>query len=174
MKLAQDSDENLSTLLQYYCYQPELTAKLDGLGQATIDQKIVDEIVLWKVNRYASLAQEALSALNSLIAIEPGKHNEAAKELSLLLRQRGVDLPMASTLMRFRNPKAFQIIDRHAYRAVTGNDYPLHTNSSIQQKIDTYFAYLDILVELTSSKRVDFQSLDRILYIFDKRENGKL
>ena len=81
---------------------------------------------------------------------------------------------MASTFLRFRNTKAFQIIDRHAYRAVYGEDYPLYHSSSDDAKIDLYFCYLDDLHALAGSKRVDFKILDRVLYVFDKKFNGKL
>ena len=81
---------------------------------------------------------------------------------------------MASTFLRFRNRKAFQIIDRHAYRAVWGKDYPLYSSSSDDAKIDLYFGYLDGLFGLAESKKVDFENLDRVLYVFDKEVNGKL
>jgi thermostable 8-oxoguanine DNA glycosylase len=91
-----------------------------------------------------------------------------------LLREPGVDLAMASTFLRFRNKRAFQIIDRHAYRAVYGKNYPLHSSSSDDAKIDLYFRYLDELFVFADSKKVSFKILDRVLYVFDKRVNGKL
>ena len=94
--------------------------------------------------------------------------------LATLLGESGVDLPMASTFLRFRNPRAFQIIDRHAYRAVYGEDYPLYSSSSDSAKIDLYFRYLDALFALAESKNVEFDILDRVLYILDKQVNGKL
>jgi hypothetical protein len=81
---------------------------------------------------------------------------------------------MASTLLRFKNPKVYQIIDRHAYRAIYGEDYPLFSASGIDKKIEVYFNYLDELVSLSITKNVDFRTLDRVLYVFDKRQNGKL
>jgi hypothetical protein len=81
---------------------------------------------------------------------------------------------MASTLLRFRNPATFQIIDRRAYRAVTGDDYPLYSKSRAKRKIDLYFTYLDALVALASKKNMAFKDLDRILYVFDKQKNGTL
>ena len=61
------------------------------------------------------------------------------------------------------NRGAFQIIDRHAYRAVYGDDYPLYASSSDESKIDIYFRYLDALFALAESKDVDFETLDRVL-----------
>jgi hypothetical protein len=81
---------------------------------------------------------------------------------------------MASTFLRFRNRKAFQIIDRHGYRAMYGEDYPLYSRSASDAKIDLYCDYLDRLFALADLKRVDFEILDRVLYVFDKQVNGKL
>ena len=81
---------------------------------------------------------------------------------------------MASTLLRFRNPETFQIIDRHAYRAVYGHDYPLSSASNDAAKIELYFRYLDDLIELARTKDLEFRTLDRVLYVFDKLNNGKL
>jgi hypothetical protein len=81
---------------------------------------------------------------------------------------------MASTLLRFRNPSVFQIIDRHAYRAVYGKAYPLYTASPIRQKLSVYFQYLDDLLELCRRKRLVYRTIDRLLYMFDKMQNGKL
>lgn len=174
MKQARDWNGNLTEFLEDYKYQPDLTGKLDSLAATPFDQAMINEIVLWKVNRYAKLQTDALDALNKLVDVKPKQHRQAASQVTQLIAQLGVDLPMASTLLRFRNPQAFQIIDRHAYRAITGDDYPLYSASGVQRKIDVYFQYLDELFVLAESKDVPFHDLDRILYIFDKRQNGKL
>jgi thermostable 8-oxoguanine DNA glycosylase len=165
---------SLTDFLKGYRYQPELTVKLDRIGPQRFSQNVINEIVLWKVNRYAELSPKALDALNSLIDTKPKSHRTAKAELATLLREPGVDLAMASTFLRFRNRKAFQIIDRHGYRAVYGEDYPLHSSSRDDAKIDLYFDYLDALFALADSRQVDFDSLDRALYVFDKQVNGKL
>jgi thermostable 8-oxoguanine DNA glycosylase len=101
-------------------------------------------------------------------------HRTAKAALATLLREPGVDLAMASTFLRFRNSQTFQIIDRHAYRAVYGEDYPLYSSSSNDAKIELYVCYLDRLFALAESKKVDFKILDRVLYLLDKHVNGKL
>ncbi|MBU2769609.1 hypothetical protein A4U49_04955 [Acidithiobacillus ferrivorans] len=174
MKLAKEWDGNLTDLMTEYSFQPELTRKLDGVSNQSFDQPLVNEIVLWKVNRYAPLSQSTFAALNELSKIETGKHKESESILKSLLREPGVDLPMASTLLRFKNPQVFQIIDRHAYRALYGEDYPLYSASGLDNKIKVYFKYLDDLIALSQSKNVDFKILDRVLYVFDKQHNGKL
>ena len=48
-----------------YNYQNELTAKLDNL-KYDFDQNIINEIVLWKVSRYALLDTETLKLIKKL------------------------------------------------------------------------------------------------------------
>jgi len=175
MKRAQDWEGNLALFLCEYNYQPNLTPKLDALRpDDSFDQSLINEIVLWKVNRYALLKEDVLEQLNKLTNVTLENRGDAEPTLRSLLGESGIDLPMASTLMRFRNPNTFQIIDRHAYRAVTGDDYPLHSASSQDRKVEVYSKYLDKLVALAESKKLTFAKLDRILYIFDKQENGAL
>jgi thermostable 8-oxoguanine DNA glycosylase len=106
--------------------------------------------------------------------LKPGEHEHGRAVLQELLKVHGVDLPMASTLLRFRNPSVFQIIDRHAFRALYGRDYPLHTQSPAERKIEVYFAYLDDLRSLCELKGLKFETVDRVLYVFDKEANGGL
>ena len=170
---ATDYDGDLSAFLTTYRYQPDLTKSLDGL-EKSFEQADVNEIVLWKVNRYAQLSRETLRELNGVVDLKPGSHKSASKAVSALLRERGVDLPMASTLLRFRNPRVFQIIDGHAYRAISGADHSAFWGSTIESKVELYFRYLDDLIDLARAKNVDFQALDRMLYEFDKKKNGTL
>jgi len=174
VKRAEEWEGALADFLKDYRYQRELTVHLDGLGSQPFAQDVINEIVLWKLNRYAKLSPSALEALNSVTDTQPKAHRTAKAALATLLGEPGVDLAMASTFLRFRNTKAFQIIDRHAYRAVYGEDYPLYSSSSDDAKIDLYFRYLDRLFAFADSKKVDFKILDRVLYVFDKQVNGKL
>lgn len=169
-----DYKNNLNDFLKSYSYQSVLTKKLDNLYDVAFTQLIINEIVLWKVNRYVALNNDILLGIDHLKVLTTGMHQQAETLLKSLLNTRGVDLPMASAFLRFRNPKAFQIIDRHAYRAIYGRDYPLHTTSPIQRKISIYFEYLDKLIELCKKRNLDFQTIDRLLYEFDKRINGSL
>jgi hypothetical protein len=53
----QNCDGNLSDYLKRYRYQSELTAHLDTLPDELFSQETVNEIVVWKVNRYVRVAQ---------------------------------------------------------------------------------------------------------------------
>ena len=46
-------------------YQVELTKKLDSLN-SDFSQEILNEIILWKVNRYAKFDEETLNLLNKI------------------------------------------------------------------------------------------------------------
>ena len=58
---------------------------------------------------------------------------------------------MASTCLRFQNSNVFQIIDRHAYRAITGEPYTLHSTTPTTKRMAVYFQYLDALHFLAAS-----------------------
>lgn len=165
---------DLNTFLAQYNYQPELTARLDNLEDTTLDQSLINDIVLWKVNRYVKVNDDIVGPISELKVLKAGEHRKSKKELSSLLELNGVDLPMASTILRFINPEVFQIIDRHAYRAIYENKYPLYTSTPTDRKLSVYFDYIDELIKLCKLKALSFTTIDRLLYIFDKKNNGKL
>src|SRR4030067_3156173 len=148
LMIASDFPGDLNTFLAFYKFQPELTKRLDNLENVSIDQSLINEIVLWQVNRYVCLDNENMEQLKKLKLLKAGEHKNANDILKALLGVNGVDLPMASTILRFINPKVFQIIDRHAYRAVYGRKYSLYQTTSPERKISVYFEYLDNLTEL--------------------------
>jgi thermostable 8-oxoguanine DNA glycosylase len=147
---------------------------LDDLQDLKLSQELLDEIVLWKVNRYVSLHEDQLRRIDDVRTLKPGEHEKARPILEDLLEAHGVDLPMASTFLRFRNPSVFQIIDRHAYRALYGRDYKLFPKTPAKKKINVYFTYLDDLRSLCNAKGLGFSTVDRVLYVFDKETNGTL
>lgn len=168
------ADVDPQAYMRYYDYQPELTSHLDSLEDRPFDQAMVNEIVLWKVDRYAQLPADLLARLNDLQALQSGEHRQAEPTLRELLGVRGVDISMASTLLRFRNPRVFQIIDRHAYRALYGEDCPLYAGMSEDRKVALYWEYLDAIWKLCTSKQLEFSLADRFLYTLDRQHNGKL
>jgi thermostable 8-oxoguanine DNA glycosylase len=171
---ASEFSGDLNTFLAFYNYQPELTKRLDNLENASIDQSLINEIVLWKVNRYVRIGDGDMEQLKNLKVLKAGEHKRGNEVLKALMGINGVDLPIASTILRFINPKVFQIIDRHAYRAVYGKKYPLYQATPTERKISLYFEYISDLIDLCKSKGLAFTTIDRLLYIFDKKNNGKL
>lgn len=171
IQTAQNFRGDLTEFLRRYTHQPKLTAKLDAGASQPFSQEAINEIVLWKVNRYAPLSGAIRAALHTLGTLRPHQHRQGNNILLQLLASDGVDLPMASTFLRFQAPNVFQIIDRHAYRAVYGIPYPLYSATAPELKASTYFDYLDRLHLLARSRGLAFRDLDRILYIFDKERN---
>ena len=169
-----DYEKDSKVFLSDYEYQPALTDKLDKLDEETFNQELLNEILLWKVNRYATFDKEILDQIDSVKDYKLGEHRKGMNVLHGLLKIKGVDIAMASTILRFRNPEVYQIIDRHAYRAVYGSKYPLYPSSSPYQKVDLYFDYLDELITIAEEKGIEFKTIDRLLYEFDKQLNGKL
>lgn len=163
-------------------YQEELTNKLDDCSD-DFNQEIINEIVLWKVNRYAKLPDEAFKLLNKISTNETVLTTEqkdiARKLLFILLetKTKGIQLPMASTILRFRNKNLFQIIDQRVYRILYGKTLNLKSNKTeevIMNEIDMYFKYLDKLKRECEKREIPFPESDRILYMADKYYNKEV
>lgn len=156
-----------------YKYQLELTSKLDNLN-SDFNQEIINEIVLWKVNRYSFLDDETLALLNQI-----SKEDEVLKVelttqiLTKLLNTKGIQLPMASTILRFKNPDIYQIIDQRVYRFISGNNLPVYF-STIEKQIDFYIEYLQKLRQVCIEKEIEFSLSDRIIYELDKLHNKEI
>ena len=68
-KTIYDNDFNIQKSDHEFDYQADLTKKLDS-DRSKFNQERLNEIVLWKVNRFAAFNDEAIQALNS---IDPNK-----------------------------------------------------------------------------------------------------
>lgn len=159
-------------------YQSELTKKLDFNSSGQLNQNWVNEVVLWKVNRYAVLDSESIQMLNQ---IDPASkvidEDFTRKIIPILLSQKGVRLPMASTFLRFRNPFIYQIIDQRAYRFAMGSDLissTFQTAVSKEKASELYLEYLRKLQEISSERNQPFEFLDRVLYMADKEHNRSI
>ncbi|OGP92236.1 MAG: hypothetical protein A2157_12995 [Deltaproteobacteria bacterium RBG_16_47_11] len=153
-------------------FNPDLTNELDNI-KGDFDENIINKIALWKLNRFPRLTDDLIRRLNK-IGNDEGHKEEHKKLLIDLLGCRGVQLPMASTFLRFKNPKLFQIIDQHVYRLLTGDELslPLSNSQSNKEKIcQFYFRYLEDLEKKCKELEIPFEKADRILYKADKRIN---
>lgn len=172
MKKIQDlnpTKEELSNL--EFNYQSELTEKLDNVN-SDFNQEFINEIVLWKINRYAKLTTETLNLLNRI-----DQESEfidldlTGKILMNLLETKGIRLPMASTILRFKNPNIYQIIDQRVYRIIYGTELKLKYNPN--DNIIQYLDYLTDLQKVCDNFQIPFSESDRILYSYDKKVNDK-
>ena len=155
-------------------YQKALTVKLDKFD-SDFDQASINEIVLWKVNRYAHLKSDVLVELNSIKRSDT-KLNEVLTRNLLrgLLSTKGIQLPMASTILRFKNPKLYQIIDQRVFRIIYGEKLHLgynQNNKRNDEQIDLYLKYLIELRKFSEKLGIKFELSDRILFMADRRIN---
>jgi hypothetical protein len=158
-------------------YQDELTPSLDSFS-GDFDQNKINEIVLWKVNRYAKLDEHALSLINTIQETDREiDENLTKKILRILLdkKSKGIQLPMASTILRFKNKYIYQIIDQRVYRSIySGRILELKSHPSkknIEQNINAYLDYLTDLREVCDKRSISFEQSDRVLYNADKHNN---
>lgn len=150
-------------------YQKDLTKSLDN-GRKVFDQNTINEIVLWKVNRFAHLDPGALDSLNKVSLETDGIDEDLTREIMLaLLKTKGIRLAMASTILRFKNPEIYQILDQRVYRYIYGKAvaYP----KSLCDQVEFYIDYLKKLRSECSKHEVPFAYSDRVLYMADKKEN---
>jgi hypothetical protein len=175
VKTVQDDDFNIVNSDKEFTYQNELTSKLDR-NTNLFNQDIINEIVLWKVNRYAKLEDETLLLINEIeidsIELDIEKTKEILKKLLLI---KGIQLPMASTILRFRNKNIYQIIDQRVFRIIyQGKTLKISTylsEKNINGQIDIYIKYLSDLRIICQELQIPFCDADRILYMADKRIN---
>ena len=156
-----------------YSYQIKLTNKLDRIK--TITKNNSNEIVLWKINRYINLDNKSMSLINS-ISKSSNRLNKklTVKVLENLLAIKGMRLPIASTFLRFRNPKIYQIIDKRVYRFIYRKKLNISspkTFENIDNQIKLYLDYLTDLKIICRQYNIKFRDVDRILYNADKRIN---
>ena len=153
-------------LRNHYNYQAEVTPKLDAY-RGDFDQQTINEIVHWKVDRYAGLSEQTIGSINNIDPESTTLDRDLTRVvLRKLLETSGVRLPMASTILRFRNPRVYQIIDQRVYRVVYGAELRLST--LVEKNIDQYLAYLEALAALCARCEIPYSESDRILYEFDK------
>jgi len=155
-----------------YSYQPDLTSKLDSID-TDFDQDIINEIVLWKVNRYAKIDSYTLKLINQIKKNDT--HFDLELTCSILLHllskeQRGIRLAMTSTILRFKNANVYQIIDQRVYRFLFGKELK-YSEKDINEQINIYLEYLQKLKAVCIEFNLDFKTSDRVLYSMDKIYN---
>jgi len=156
-------------------YQKDLTAKLDKI-ETMFDQEIINEIILWKVNRYANVDNDTLKLLNEIGTTSRELDIEKTRKiLKTLIQKKGIQLPMASTILRFKNKNIYQIIDQRVYRIIYKDKklkLKTHPNDkNLNDQVDLYIQYLKDLTEVCTKLKIPFDKSDRILFMADKRIN---
>ncbi len=127
-------------------------------------QEIINEIMLWKLSRYANL-DGVLELLNEVKQDSEYDENLVAK----MIEVDGLSLATASTILRFKNKNIYQIIDQRVYRFLRCEGFNLELkNEKIPQAAETYTNYLSKLKIFCEESGVDFTESDMVLYEVDR------
>lgn len=168
-EIAPSADDIKNSL---YNYQTELTSKLDSLD-IDFDQEIINEIVLWKVNRYGAIDNDTLKLINQISKEDTKLNPELTGAILLRLlnkEQKGFRLAMASTVLRFKNPRIYQIIDQRVFRFIYGKELK-YSETNINEQITIYLDYLQKLKDICAEHSINFETADRVFYTMDKVYN---
>ncbi len=143
-----------------------------GLITYSEDYNIINEIVLWKINRRINLSSETIEYINSVTrnvkTIEDALNSNDVKNLlDEMLKQKGIRLPMASTILHFYNPNVFPIIDQRSYRELFNKKLNLNANSEI------YLLYLQRCKNICERYKIPIKLIDIVLYQLDKNKGNK-
>lgn len=165
------SEAEVQQLLKEYKYQKDLGIKLKEVD-GDFDQSIINEIVLWKVNRYASLDEQSLNLLNTVSKNECIiDSKKTTLILQSLLETGGIQIAMASTILRFKNPTIYQILDQRVYRFIYGELLNDRLKRDKENVVEVYLEYLKKLREICVKHSVPFEESDVVFYELDKKFN---
>lgn len=171
--------DNPLSLLEKYDYSQKETMELDALKADSFNRETLYKIILWKLNRLPDFPDDMIEKVKRVSAYKPGEHRKAEGILKELLAMKGIALPTASTILRFLNPKTFQIIDDRAYRVLFSDKKKYApkpakvTETYLMNSTELYFEYLDELCRI-SCERLPFHLADRILYQLDIEMGNKI
>ena len=158
-------DINIKEYDLEFKFQPKLTIELDKLNE-DFTQNILNEIILWKVNRYAWFDSVTIELLNTLKQWTSELDELLTEQLlEKLLGTKGVRIAMASTILRFKNPSVYQIIDQRVYRIVYWVNMPTIKD---KEASNVYIKYLKDLRSVCTKHNIPFEQSDRDLYALDK------
>ena len=189
-KINKDLNESRISDLREHFYKSatkdgfNLTFSLDGKVNQDFDQELINEIVLWKINRYVTTYNSKwLEDFNKLKDIKENEFESKKDWIDGIIERmqdsNGIRLPMASTMLRFRNPNIFQIIDVRTFRVIFENedDYLIKKkklDANNEESRSIYFDYLTKLRKYCDLNKIVFSEADRILYQYDIDQGKKI
>jgi len=139
-------------------------------------EKILYEIVLWKVNRRIIVEKEEEIKKKLYSISENAPEKEATQSLieDLVGKDNiGIGLPMASTIIHFFSRGQLPILDQRAYRVVYDNE-PKYKGDIGELYWNYYQKCKDYYTEhQLKEKGIDFVEIDKYLYQVDKLNNNK-
>lgn len=172
---------NYQEILNRFTYDDE-TEIMDRISKADRmnyreNKDIINQIVLWKMNRRPRVAEELIDAIYKLEVIntpmEAVENELTVQVVTGLLDSKGMQLPMASTVLHFYYPDVYPIIDQRAYRELYGEDYPKNT-LKVEKLAALYLKYITDCYQYQQEKcpEIPFAKIDKVLYQLDKEKGN--
>ena len=93
------------------------------------------------------------------------ENNDRVK-LRILRLLRGVDIPIASTILHFLQPLLFPLFDVHVRSSLTKAGK--WSRSIDDESEDAWLEYVDIMRDLSCNLGVGLRQLDKALWIYDR------
>ena len=174
-----DYQEILSRFV--YDDETEIMDRISKVDKADYreNKDIINESVLWKMNRKPQIAEKLIDAIYSLDVVktplEAAKSELTTQVLELLLLSKGMQLPMASTVLHFYFPEVYPIVDQRAYRELYGTDYPKNT-TKVETLVKLYVNYISDCYQYQQERcpEICFEKIDKVLYQLDKEKGFKV
>ena len=174
---------NYQDVLQRYHYQDgaEIFERISAADKENYQENkdIINEIVLWKINRMPQITPQVIEEIYDLAAIkDPMEASENQATFSVivkLLGAKGIRLPMASTILHFYHPALYPIIDQRAYRELYREEYPKYLIKK-EALAQLYMQYVRDCYAFQQKNCPDilFEQIDKILYQLDKEKGNKV
>ena len=174
---------NYQEILSHFTYDDSTDirnrAAVAEAGDYRENRDIINEIVLWKMNRRPQVTEELIDAIFSLKEIKTPlqalEDEKTAQVIEKLLQTKGMQLPMASTVLHFYYPEVFPIIDQRAYRELYAMDYP-KTMTKIPMLTELYLKYIKDCWEYQQEKcpGIALSRIEKVLYQLDKEKGNKV
>lgn len=182
-----------------YPSDQEIIDKIEEAKQSKIDSydAIINEIVLWKLNRQVEIEKDLIEEIKDLTKLFPSpflrqhfkeESNEWKRIREVLLKlldkteTTGVKIAMASTILKMFYPEVFPIIDRRAYHCMSvykgkTKDLELKEHWKAETCIEVYRNYIndcyDYFVNVMEGEGA-FKQVDQVLYQIDKNAGHPL
>lgn len=170
-------------VLRRFTYEDEtdISVRIESADNSNYreNRDIINEIILWKMNRTPEVSDEVIDAIYSLREIkspeEAVKSERTRVVIGKLLMSKGMKLPMASTVLHFYFPALYPIIDQRAYRELYGMEYPRNI-IKLEKLVDMYVKYMVDCIDYHQKNcpEIPFSKIDKLLYQIDKEKGYKV
>lgn len=177
---------NYKDILNQYLYESDrqIKERAREINPSDYDENrdLINEIVLWKLNRSVQIQDETIKKIHSLKEkihhpLEAVDSTEVETVVIELLESKGIKVAMASTILHFYYPDIFPIIDQRAYRELIGEELPeYHGKDKNRKYMELYLDYLEKCYKFNNDilPEAEFEYIDKILYQLDKDKHNKV